>query len=187
MGFVMNNETITWIWLIAGVLLMLSEFLVPGLVVIFLGFAAILIALARWMGLINSLLDSFTYWFVLTVAIILTLRGFVARFASGDATSNPSDENEEAYGKIVKVTEEVDSNHDEGRIQFRGTTWKARCDFGWAIPGQQVQIVRRENLVWIVHPIEMEGQQIPKNSLVKMSAKKFLIGAKKSKRFVKRE
>jgi membrane protein implicated in regulation of membrane protease activity len=183
----MNTETITWIWLIAGIVLMLSEFLIPGLVVVFLGLAAVLIAIGRWTGLIDNLLDSFTYWFVLTVAIILVLRGLVARFFSGDVSITRSSDDEEALGRVVKVTEEVGSDHDLGRIHFRGTTWKAKSEYGRAFPGQQVKIVGRDNLVWIVDPVDSnEEYHVPIDSLAKKSPKKFLIGAKKSKGFLKK-
>ncbi|HCF59376.1 MAG TPA: nodulation protein NfeD, partial [Myxococcales bacterium] len=52
----MSPETITWIWLVGGVALMLAELIVPGAVVIFLGAAAVLIAGARGLGLIESLM-----------------------------------------------------------------------------------------------------------------------------------
>lgn len=183
----MTTETITWLWLIAGLVLMISELAIPGLVVVFLGLAAVLIALARWFGLIDNLLDSFTYWFILTVVIILALRGLVARYFSGDVSVTRTSEDEEAVGRIVKVIEEVGSDHDLGRVQFRGTTWKAKSEFGKAFPGQKVKIVGRDNLIWIVDPLENnEEYHVPIDSLAKKSAKKFRIGAKKSKDFNKR-
>ncbi len=183
----MNTETITWIWFIAGILLMLSELLIPGLVVVFLGLAAVLISIARWFGWIDNLLDSFTYWFVLTIAIILALRGFFARFASGEVSKKISNEDEEAMGRLVKVITEIGSNHEDGRIQFRGTSWKAKSVYGRAFPGQVVKIIDRENLVWIVEPVLQDGiNPLPVDSLVKKTSRKFIRGTKKSKPFTQR-
>ena len=67
-------EIITWIWIIAGVILLASEVVIPGAVVAFLGSAALLIALGQWVGLIDGWMDSFMYWFVLSMGLVLAFR-----------------------------------------------------------------------------------------------------------------
>ena len=41
----MSPETMTWLWLLAGILLVVSELFLPGLVAVFLGLGAMLVAL----------------------------------------------------------------------------------------------------------------------------------------------
>jgi membrane protein implicated in regulation of membrane protease activity len=56
----MSPDTITWLWLLGGIILLASELLLPGLVAMFLGLGALVVALLRWLGLIDSLAYSFT-------------------------------------------------------------------------------------------------------------------------------
>ena len=50
----MSPDTLTWIWLIGGFVLIGLELFLPGLISAFFGIAAILVALLRWTGLISG-------------------------------------------------------------------------------------------------------------------------------------
>lgn len=182
----MNVETITWAWLIAGIILMLAEKIVPGLVVIFLGLAAVLVAAARWLGWIEGLLDSFTYWFVLSLVIVLGLRGIVSRVFPSEISLSPSSSDEDAIGRIVEVIEEIGSDHDNGRIRFRGTTWQARSEFGRVFPSQKAKIIARDNIVWIVDPIDEGNVSSTHDSFFEKATRGSKISSKKGKPFLTR-
>ena len=49
---------------------MLAELLVPGLVVVFLGLGAMLVALGRWLNLLAGEISSFTAWFIISLALV---------------------------------------------------------------------------------------------------------------------
>jgi len=182
----MNAETITWAWLIAGIVLMVAEKIVPGLVVIFLGLAAVMIAAARWLGWIDGLLDSFTYWFVLSLVIVLGLRGIVSRMFPSEISLSSTNSDEDAIGRIAEVIEEIGNDHENGRIRFRGTTWQARSEFGRIFPSQMAKIVDRDNIVWIVDPVDEGNVSSSKDSIVEKITKSSKISSKKGKRFLTR-
>lgn len=148
----MNIDTIIWIWIVAGAVLMLSETVIPGGVVIFVGLAAMLVGLAQFLGWLEGPFESATAFFVLSIIMLLTLRGLISRFFPGDTSYQSPDEDAEAFGSLVDVVETVCEGNTEGRIHFRGTSWPATCVEGTIARGQRAMIVTRDNLIWIVEP-----------------------------------
>ena len=50
------------VWLIIGLVLIFLEFLLPGLVVIFLGLGAFAVALLQYSGFLETVTSSITAW-----------------------------------------------------------------------------------------------------------------------------
>ena len=148
----MSPDTITWLWLLGGIILLASELLLPGLVAMFLGLGAMVVALLRWLGLIDSLAYSFTAWFVSSLAFIVFLRSTLQRFVPSETSFTPLEEDSDLFGAVAEVVETVSSSHTDGRISFRGTTWPATSDAAEIPPGSKVTILFRENLGWRVQP-----------------------------------
>jgi membrane protein implicated in regulation of membrane protease activity len=148
----MSPEIVTWIWLGAGVALLASELVVPGLLVGFLGASAILVAGLRWIGLLESFSTSFVAWLAISAVSILGLRSLLQRWSGAEHEVHSTDEDLEAFGQIAEVVAELGSE-TTGRIRFRGSTWPARCLQGTLPPGSEVRIVDREGLEWIVEPV----------------------------------
>lgn len=148
----MESETITWIWLAVGVLLMLSEVLLPGLVVVFLGAGAVLVALGRWLNFLEGVTSSFTAWFILSLALIIVLRQFLARFVPAEISVQSTEEDLDAQGVLVEVLEPVVSGNSSGRIRHRGSSWPATCLEGSIPEGKKGRLLYRDNLVWVVEP-----------------------------------
>lgn len=71
----------------------------------------------------------------------------------GDRSVENSDEDVDAFGTVVKVTQRL-SRTEVGRVHFQGTSWPARASRGVADEGDEVRIIDRENLVWIVEPLD---------------------------------
>ncbi len=149
----MSPEHVTWTWLVAGVLLVASEAVVPGAVVIFLGLGALLVGAARWLGLLEGWIESFSAWFILSTVLTLALRGVVSRWSQGEKSFQSTDEDEDAFGTVVTVANQITDGELSGRIRFRGTTWPARSVQGALEPGEQVRIVDRDNVSWIVEKV----------------------------------
>ena len=152
----MASETITWIWLAVGALLMLSEFLLPGLVAVFLGAGAVLVALGRWLNFLEGAMSSFTAWFILSLALIILLRQFLARFIPAEIIVQSTEEDLDAQGTLVAVLELVVSENTDGRIRHRGSSWPATCLEGSIPAGKKARLLYRDNLVWVVEP-EMDS------------------------------
>lgn len=142
-------DTFTLIWLILGGVLMFLELLVPGLVIIFFGVAALLVGGAAYLGLVSSWPVALGLWAAGSSALVFGVRGGVKRLSPGREERSSTDEELDAFGERVEVVEAVGPDLI-GRIRFRGTTWKARTVEEHLEPGAYARIVTRENLVWLV-------------------------------------
>ncbi len=138
-------------WIVAGAVFIVLELIAPGMVLVFLGAGALLVALLVWLGLVQTWVASITTWFIASLVLLLVLRGFFQRFMSGDAETQSTDEDFDAYGEVVDVVEAIGPDK-EGRIRYRGTTWQAACYDNTLEAGTQAKIVCRENLIWVVEP-----------------------------------
>ena len=150
----MSPDTMTWLWLLAGILLVVSELFLPGLVAVFLGLGAMLVALLRWLGLIDSLAYSFTAWFVSSLALLVVARSALQRLMPSETSFTPLEEDVDLFGAVAEVVETVSPDHKDGRISFQGTTWPATSDSAEIQPGAKVTILYRENLGWRVQPCD---------------------------------
>ncbi len=143
-------------WLILGVALLLLELMVPGLVVVFLGVAALLVALLLYMGIVSTWTGALSSFFILAIVLVLTLRHFFARYASSDSKTGSLDEDADAFGMVVEVLKASNDNGNRGRIMFRGTTWEAESFGGPLKEGGKARLLKRESLLWIVEPVSGE-------------------------------
>ncbi len=150
MSFDLN--TIAWIWFIAGVLMMLSEFVAPGLLMVFLGVAAILTSIGLWIGWVDSVIASLALWSASSLILTLSLRRLVRRFFPAESNYQAVEEDSDAYGTIVDVVETVNYDNDHGRIRFQGTSWPATCEEGAIPEGQKAKLLCRSNIGWVVEP-----------------------------------
>lgn len=150
-----TGTIITLVWLIAGVLLVASEVFVPGLVAVFLGLSAMVVAGVRWLGLVEGLGTSFAVWLVSSFVMVAVLRGAVKKLLPSGTTKESTNEELAAAGTVVEVLQPCDDEDMEGRIRFQGTTWPAKCLDGKIAAGEKAQIVFRdkEGLGWVIEPI----------------------------------
>ncbi|MDH5561397.1 MAG: NfeD family protein [Deltaproteobacteria bacterium] len=146
-------DNIAIFWLVFGVILMLLELLLPGLVVVFLGTAAILVSLAMSLGFIEEILSSVTAWFISSIVLTLGFRGLVMKFIpAGDVSFGEPDNLIDSYGKIVTVVEEI-GLEEGGRILYQDSTWPAITE-GEHIPiGAKAKILTRINVTFVVEPV----------------------------------
>ena len=141
------------IWLGSGIFLMAIEFLVPGLVMVFVGLGALTVALGMQLGYIDEILQQFTTFFISSIIYLLTLRFLVLRFVPSVTRKANIDEDEEVMGSIVEIVAEITSG-EFGRVEHSGSSWQARAEGDQTIlKGEQVKIIGRENITWIVQKI----------------------------------
>jgi membrane protein implicated in regulation of membrane protease activity len=145
-------------WIITGAVLILAELIVPGLVLVFLGAGAFVVALLVWLGVIESWVTAFLTWFISSLFMLLVLRSLFQRLMPGEARRQSADEDLDAYGEEVDVVETI-TPEKEGRISYRGTTWKAACYEKTIEAGGKARIVYRENLIWVVEPVAASGSE----------------------------
>jgi len=148
----MNNLAFS-LWLGSGIFLMAIEFLVPGLVLVFVGLGALTVALGMQLGYIDEIPQQFTTFFISSIIYLLTLRFLVLRFVPSVTRKENIDEDEEVIGSIVELVADINSG-EFGRVEHSGSSWQARAEGDQTIlKGEQVKIIGRDNITWIVQKI----------------------------------
>lgn len=136
------------IWIIAGLVMIFLEFVIPGGIISFLGLSALLVGLGVYLNLFDSLITALTTWFITSLILILTLRSLFMKYFEGDSIVQNVDEDENEKGALVEITEVI-YPHKEGRIKYRDTTWIARSDEQIDV-GVKARILKREGNIYIV-------------------------------------
>ncbi|HMY11207.1 MAG TPA: NfeD family protein [Turneriella sp.] len=137
-------------WVIGGAVLVLLEFLVPGLVVVFLGLGALLTGGVLYLGWIKEPVALLAFFGFSSILMLATLRRFVMRFYPSDSERVEADEDKLLIGQKATVISTVYPSDFSGRIRFSGTTWSARSEGGEITEGAEVVIVGRENINFLV-------------------------------------
>lgn len=146
----MNLDTALKFWIAAGVVLIFAEFLVPGLVTVFLGFGALTVAALLHFQVIESIGAQLSSWFIISTIYIFTLRLLVMRYYPMDTEKQNIDEDKMMIGKLVDVIETIPAT-GPGRVQFGESSWSAvNIDNEQIFAGEKVRIVARDNISWIV-------------------------------------
>jgi len=147
------NDLAFSVWLGSGIFLMAIEFLVPGLVLVFVGLGALTVALGMHLGYIDEIVQQFITFFISSIIYLLTLRFLVFRFVPSVTRKENIDEDEEVIGSIVELVEDINSG-EFGRVKHSGSSWQARAEGDQTIlKGEQVKIIGRDNITWIVQKI----------------------------------
>ncbi|WCL47867.1 NfeD family protein [Leptospira sp. GIMC2001] len=148
----LSPEYLPWIWIAAGVLLMVSEFVVPGMFVIFIGFGAIvtgLISLIIPIGMTEKLV-------ILTVTSIVSIlvgSAFIKNIFPSTITKNDLIK-DDFRNEIVPVISDIMVNQKGGRVKFQGTEWDAMSQTVRIPKGERVRIISRDNLTFYVEQLD---------------------------------
>ena len=140
------------IWTISGGVMILLELLIPGMITVFIGLAALVTGLAIKLGYLNDTTSIIVTFIASTLFFLIVIRTFFLRFYKGDTSVQNVDEQDEMKGSIVIVDEDIEPYKD-GRVHYRGTTWQARSDAP-ILKNQKAIIIRLEGNTIIVKPIE---------------------------------
>ena len=141
------------LWLGSGIFLMAIEFLVPGLVMVFVGLGSLTVVFGMYFGYIDGILQQFITFFISSIIYLLTLRFLVLRFVPSVTRKANIDEDEEVMGSIVELVADINSG-EFGLVEHSGSSWQARSEGDQTIlKGEQVKIIGRDNITWIVQKI----------------------------------
>lgn len=142
------------IWFCAGVILILLEFAVPGVILVFFGLGAVLTSALTWAGLLHGATAQLVVFAFSSLALLFGLRKYAGRFFKGDSSEEKDDE---YAGKIVRVTRKIAPGSIDGKVFFEGTEWKA--DSSEEISeGASVKITGKNNITLIVEPVQAPGK-----------------------------
>lgn len=139
--------SMTTVWLVAMIVLLIVEASVPGLV-------SIWFALGAFAAMISSLLNAPLWlqflWFALVSIVCLWLtRPFVKKFVNSRVTPTNLDM---VLGMDCLVTEDIDNMLGTGAVSVGGKEWTARMEAaeGRAKKGDVVEALRIEGVKLIV-------------------------------------
>lgn len=149
---IFNPEWIPWIWIVGGILLMISEFVVPGMFVVFIGLG---VTITGIVSIFFHLTMGEKMLLLTSISIISILFGaaFLKNFFPSEVHSE-SLVKDEFRNEIVTVVEDILVNQKGGRIRYQGTEWDALTSTRRISKGDRVRILRRDNLTFIVEPLE---------------------------------
>ena len=141
------------IWFLIGLILLLAEFAIPGLIIFFFGIGAWIVAgvcVFAEPGLNAQLL----IFIISSVLLLLGLRHWLkgAFYGHVRAKQDTTEDLQEFVGEHVVVKEKITPSLP-GKVELHGTNWTAAAE--QEIPeGTVVEIISKDNLTLKVRPID---------------------------------
>lgn len=138
-------------WLVLGIVLITVELAAPGLVSLFFGLSALIVALLTWLipsepPWLQWLLFSF-----FSVFFLVTLRRWCRSCFPSKQTRAPGDPDRDIVGKQAVVTQRIEPGRP-GKVELRGAQWVAHASETLE-PGAQVRVVKLESITLFVEHI----------------------------------
>jgi len=135
------------VWFLIGLALIVAEFAIPGLIIIFFGLGAWAAALAL-LAIDMSLFFQIVIFLAVSITSLVMLR---KRFvAAADKTPDMTDE---FIGKKAVVAQRI-RRGAYGQVKFKGALWKAETASEQVMEeGDMVEIVGYESIILKVEPV----------------------------------
>lgn len=138
-------------WLIAGFVLILLEFVNPGVVLGFFGVGAFITSLTTWIGLTSGIGSQTLVFGITSFALLFTLRRLVKDWFVGKSDAVGGDLDDDFTGREARVLSDIPGPGHDGKVEIKGAEWRARAEQP-VTTGDIVIIVRREGLTLHVRP-----------------------------------
>lgn len=139
------------LWLIAMIVLLIIEAVVPGLISIWFALGALAALVA---ALFHAPFWLQVVWFlVVSILTLLLTRPFVKKYVNNRVTPTNADM---VIGKEAVVTEAIDNLQEKGAVRLDGKIWTARMadENAGAEVGETVRILRIEGVKLITEKIK---------------------------------
>ncbi len=144
-----------WLWMILGIGLLLAELATPGgFYLLFFGLAGLLVGLLSLIGVTGP---AWLQWLLFTafslVAVAFLRKPLVRRFsASGQQSTTNTLDTDGLVGESAIALESIDAG-GIGRVEMRGSSWKARNrGVQTLVTGQRCVVEHTEGLTLEVRP-----------------------------------
>ena len=120
----------TTVWFLLGLILILLEFVVPGVILVFFGVGAWVVAASTYLGLISSFESQVLLFSIASIVLLFSLRRWIKGKFYGHVTDvqDPTKNLNEFIGKSVVVIKDVIPGKPGGKVEFKGATWSAVSD-----------------------------------------------------------
>ncbi len=136
------------IWFIIGLVCVLAEFAAPGVVLVFFGVGAWLVALLLLVTDINVLVQSLIFVTVSFTSLLLMRKHVVKQ------REITEDETDDFIGGTAQVLKPF-SKGTFGSVKFKGASWKAKTESETMLEeGDNVTIIGHESIMLIVRDAE---------------------------------
>jgi len=139
------------LWFIAGLAMILLEFVAPGVILIFFGIGAWVVAMGMWIGLIDSVPAQCLTFAISSLVLLFALRRYVTSWFVGGSTNSSAGIEGEFIGKTVRVVRAIGGGDETGKVELKGAEWNARCDVALEV-GSFAVVVKRDGLELTVNP-----------------------------------
>jgi len=138
------------VWFLAGLVLVLLEFAVPGVILVFIGFGAWVASLTTWLGWTTSVGSQTAIFALSSLVLVIALRRLFKTWFMGYAhTADTSANMEEFIDRPVRVVTAITPGNI-GKVEFKGASWNA-SSVDELIPGDTAIIRGRDGLCLIVN------------------------------------
>lgn len=144
-------EEPTTLWLGVGLSLILAEFVIPQLFVVFLGLGALAVSAAIYLGWISSPQAAVGVWVAASAALLWALRETLLGMPTPKETENRP-EDLVAAGSYVQVLWVDPKDPHLGRVQYGEVQWEVWCPDSPLKPKSWVRLIAREGLGWLAEP-----------------------------------
>ena len=127
----------TWFWALAGLFLMAAEIILPGIYLMFVGGAALVIAVLFW------LVPGFPIWLAAVIFVSLGVVGILwgrhlSRTQDGEQAQALNDRGSLLVGRAAVLVSVTTPGH--GTVKVGDTTWRAKWTGNDPTPGDVMTI-----------------------------------------------
>ena len=114
-----------WIWLAAGVLMILLELVMPGFVICFFGISALIAGIVDFLFPSFPLIGQLLLFALGGAALALSCRKLAPGIFSGKETRQTEDiDGDDILGTVCVCREDI-NGAVAGKVEFRGSLWNA--------------------------------------------------------------
>ena len=139
------------LWFIAGLVMILLEFVAPGVIIVFFGIGAWVVAMGMWIGLIDSVPAQCMTFAISSLLMLFVLRRYVTSWFVGGSSNGSANIEDEFVGKTVQVVHTIGGGENTGKVELKGAQWTGRCHVAIA-SGSYATVIKRDGLDLIVEP-----------------------------------
>ncbi len=118
---------ITILWFLLGLILALLEFAAPGVILIFFGMAAWIVAVGTYFKLTSSIESQLLLFAVSSIMLLVSARKWIKGKFYGHVSKvqDPAKNLDEFSGQSVVVIKDVIPGKKVGVVEYKGATWSA--------------------------------------------------------------
>jgi membrane protein implicated in regulation of membrane protease activity len=135
-------------WAITGIILMICEFAVPGLILFFFGLGALITALLSWLFPL-SLTVQVAVFVAASLVSLFGLRRLLKPVFTGRSTATSGDALVETLAGEEGTVSAAIGPGSPGKVRLHGTDWKAEADEVLEV-GRSVTVVSQRSLTLVV-------------------------------------